>query len=61
MKDESSESNVSVQVQELRELIEVLMLKLSWLEDNDKEQQLQIDNHTRRIMNDFPVEPWNDD
>lgn len=34
---------------------------LERLNDNDKDRQMQLNNLIRRISNDFPVEPWNDD
>lgn len=40
--------------------LEVIKRQICWLKDNDQKQQLEINNHARRIMNDFPVEPWND-
>ncbi|MDX1993579.1 MAG: hypothetical protein SF029_14420 [bacterium] len=40
---------------------EVIERKLRWLDENDKEHEMQIDNITRRISNDFPTAPWEDD
>lgn len=34
--------------------------RLKHLNDNDKDQQMQLNNLMRRMLNDFPVEPWND-
>lgn len=50
--------NNPVEDEQKRESVE---RRLQWLNDNDKDQQMQLDNLTRRISNDFPVAPWEDD
>lgn len=40
---------------------ELLDRRLTWLENEYQEQQMQIDNIMRRISNDLPVAPWGDD
>jgi len=53
--------DVLVQIEAIIQEIESIKRRLCWLDDNDKAQQMEIDTLTKRILNDFPVEPWNDD
>lgn len=39
---------------------ENLIRRLTWLENNYQEQQMQLDSMLRRLLNDVPVAPWED-
>jgi hypothetical protein len=60
----SNVSNLRGAVQVIRKLREEnakLKRRLTALEQNFLEQQIEITNICRRIQNDFPVSPWDDE
>lgn len=48
-------------IRKLREENAKLKRRLTALEQNFLEQQIEITNICRRIQNDFPVSPWDDE